>query len=175
MDLNTIQNRIYEVNGTKVMLDFDLATLYEVETRVLNQAIKRNKDSFPDDFMFRLSKEEWEEISSSQIVMMSSQSVMTSKRPKSALPYAFTEHGVTMLASVLKSDKARKMNIAIVRAFVALRRTMLNIDILQSQIKDLETKFDSQFYDVFEAIQFLMIENKEIATQYERNKIGYKK
>jgi phage regulator Rha-like protein len=175
MDLNTIQNRIYEVNGTKVMLDFDLATLYEVETRVLNQAIKRNKDSFPDDFMSRLSKEEWEEISSSQIVMMSSQSVMTSKRPKSALPYAFTEHGVTMLASVLKSDKARKMNIAIVRAFVALRRTMLNIDTLQSQIKDLETKFDSQFYDVFEAIQFLMIENKEIATQYERNKIGYKK
>lgn len=175
MELATIQNRIYEINGTKVMLDFDLAKLYEVETRVLNQAIKRNIESFPDDFMFRLTKEEWEEISSSQIVMMSSQSVMTSRRPKTALPYAFTEHGVTMLASVLKSDKARKMNIAIVRAFVALRRTMLNIETLQSQIKDLETKFDSQFYDIFEAIQFLMTENKEIATHYERNKIGYKK
>jgi hypothetical protein len=118
--------------------------------------------------MFRLTKEEWEDISSSQ-------SVMTSRRPKSALPYAFTEHGVTMLASVLKSDKARKMNIAIVRAFVALRRTMLNIETLQSQIKDLETKFDSQFNDIFEAIQFLMTENKEISTYYERNKIGYKK
>lgn len=175
MELVAIQNKIYEINGTKVMLDFDLAALYEVETRVLNQAIKRNIESFPDDFMFRLTKEEWEEISSSQIVMMSSQSVMTSRRPKTALPYAFTEHGVTMLASVLKSDKARKMNIAIVRAFVALRRTMLNIETLQSQIKDLETKFDSQFYDIFEAIQFLMTENKEIATHYERNKIGYKK
>lgn len=118
--------------------------------------------------MFRLTKEEWEDISSSQ-------SVMTSRRPKSTLPYAFTEHGVTMLASVLKSDKARKMNIAIVRAFVALRRTMLNIETLQSQIKDLETKFDSQFNDIFEAIQFLMTENKEISTYYERNKIGYNK
>jgi hypothetical protein len=168
MDLATIQNRIYEVDGTKVMLDFDLATLNEFENRVLNQAIIRNKDSFPDDFMFRLTKEEWEEISSLQ-------SVMTSKRPKSALPCAFTEHGITMLASVLKSDKARKMNIAIVRAFVTLRRTILNVENLQSQIKDLKTKFDSQFYVIFEAEQFLMTENKEVATYYERNKIGYKK
>ncbi len=121
MDLVLIQDKIYEVNGIKVMLDYDLATLYEVETRVLNQAIKRNKDSFPDDFMFRLTAEEWA-LLSSQVVMMSSQSVMTSRRPKSAIPYAFTEHGVTMLASVLKSPKARKMNIAIVRAFVALRK-----------------------------------------------------
>ena len=171
MDLTTIQNRIYEVNGTKVMLDFDLATLYEVETRVLNQAIKRNQDNFPDDFMFRLTREEWEEISSSQIVMMN----IPKNRIGKYLPYAFTEHGVTMLASVLKSDKARKMNIAIVRAFVALRRTLLNIESLQSQIKDLETKYDSQFGDIFEAIQFLMTENKEISTYYERNKIGYKK
>lgn len=171
MDLTTTQNRIYEVNCTKVMLDFDLATLYEVETRVLNQAIKRNQDNFPDDFMFRLTREEWEEISSSQIVMMN----IPKNRTGKYLPYAFTEHGVTMLASVLKSDKARKMNIAIVRAFVALRRTLLNIESLQSQIKDLETKYDSQFGDIFEAIQFLMTENKEISTYYERNKIGYKK
>lgn len=157
------------------MLDFDLAELYEVETRVLNQSIKRNIESFPDDFMFRLTKEEWDEISSSQSVMMSSQSVMTSKRPKSALPYAFTEHGVTMLASVLKSPKARKMNIAIVRAFVALRRTLLNIEDLKNQILELETKYDNQFEDIFEAIQFLMTENKEIETRHERVKIGYKK
>ena len=175
MELASIQNKIYEVNGVKVMLDSDLAELYEVETRVLNQAIKRNIDSFPEDFMFRLTKEEWEELSSSQIVMMSSQSVMTSKRPKIALPYAFTEHGVTMLASVLKSPKARKMNIAIVRAFVALRRTLLNLENFQIQIKDLESKYDSQFEDIFEAIQFLMTENKEIATQNERVKIGFKK
>ncbi len=175
MQLVTIQNKIYEINSIKVMLDFDLAELYEVETRVLNQAIKRNIESFPEDFMFRLTKEDWEEMSSSQIVMMSSQIVMTSSRPKSALPYAFTEHGVTMLASVLKSPKARKMNIAIVRAFVALRRTLLNVENLQSQIKDLEMKYDSQFEDVFEAIQFLITENKELATQNERTKIGFKK
>ena len=135
MSLLTLQNKIYEINGVKIMLDFDLAELYEVETRVLNQAIKRNIDSFPEDFMFRLTKEEWELMTSSQIVMMSSQSVMTSKRPKIALPYAFTEHGVTMLASILKSQKARKMNIAIVRAFVALRKTLLNIENLQNQIE----------------------------------------
>ena len=175
MEIVTIQNKIYEVNGIKVMLDYDLAELYEVETRVLNQAIKRNIESFPEDFMFRLTKEEWEGFSSSQSVMMSSQSVMTSKRPKIALPYAFTEHGVTMLASVLRSPKARKMNIAIVRAFVALRRTLLNIENVQSQIKNLEMKYDSQFEDIFEAIQFLMTENKEIATQNERTKIGFKK
>mgnify|MGYP006073715687 CR=1 FL=1 len=124
--------------------------------------------------MFRLTSDEWECLSS-QIVMMSSQSVMTSKRPKSALPYAFTEHGVTMLASVLRSPKARKMNIAIVRAFVALRKVLLNIKSLQSQIKELETRYDNQFDDIFDAIQFLMNENKDIATYYERNKIEYKK
>ncbi len=183
MQIVTIQNKIYEVNRIKVMLDFDLAELYEVETRVLNQAIKRNIESFPEDFMFRLTKEEWEELSlssaftlmSSQFVMTSTQTLRSSKRPKASLPYAFTEHGVTMLASVLRSSKARKMNIAIVRAFVALRRTMLNIENFQSQIKDLEMKYDSQFEDIFEAIQFLMTENKEIAEQNERTKIGYKK
>ena len=84
MNLVTIQNKIYEVNGIKVMLDFDLAELYEVETRVLNQAIKRNIDSFPEDFMFRLSIIEWENLSSQIVMMMSSQTVMTSKRPKTA-------------------------------------------------------------------------------------------
>jgi hypothetical protein len=111
MHLVTIQDKIYEVNGIKVMLDFDLAELYVVETRVLNQAIKRNVDSFPEDFMFRLTKDEWEEMTaSSMFTLMPSQTVTASKRNKSAPPYAFTEHGVTMLASVLRSPKARKMN-----------------------------------------------------------------
>lgn len=168
MHLVSIQNKIYEINGTSVMLDFDLAELYEVETRVLNQAIKRNIDSFPGDFMFRLTKEEWDKIMSSQIVM-------TSKRPKSALPYAFTEHGVTMLASVLKSPKARKMNIAIVRAFVALRKTLLNIENLKAYIQELETKYDKQFADIFEAIKFLITENQNSNSKTERARIGYKK
>ena len=171
MSLLTIQNKIYEINGVKIMLDFDLAELYEVETRVLNQAIKRNIDSFPEDFMFRLTREEWGLMSSSQIVMMD----LPKNRTGKYLPYAFTEHGVTMLASILKSPKARQMNIAIVRAFVALRKTLLNIENLQSQIELLESKYDGQFEDIFEAIQFLMTENKEIATLNERVKIGYKK
>jgi len=105
------------------MLDFDLAELYEVETRIFNQAIKRNMDSFPEDFMFRLSTNEWSNISSSQIVMMGN---VPKNRTGKYLPYAFTEHGVTMLASVLKSLKARKMNIAIVRAFVGLRKMIID-------------------------------------------------
>ena len=171
MQLVTIQNKIYEVNGIKVMLDFDLAELYEVETRVLNQAIKRNIDSFPEDFMFRLSKEEWEEMSSSQFVMME----LPKNRTGKYLPYAFTEHGVTMLASVLKSPKARKMNIAIVRAFVALRKTLMNIENLQNQMKELENKYDKQFDDIFEAIQFLITENGDMDNKKERPIIGYKK
>jgi hypothetical protein len=100
---------------------------------------------------------------------------MTSTRPKSALPYAFTEHGVTMLASVLKSPKARKMNIAIVRVFIALRKTLLNIENLQSHIQELETKYDKQFEDIFEAIQFLITDSESAESKPERVKIGYKK
>lgn len=174
MNESTLQNKIYEVRGIKVMLDYDLAALYEVETRVLNQAIKRNTESFPEDFMFRLTVEEWNSLSS-QIVMMSSQFVTTSKRPKTALPYVFTEHGVTMLASVLRSSKARKVNIAIVRAFISLRKMVLNIEYLQEQILQLEAKYDSQFEDIYDAIQFLMIENKEMEKKKERSKIGFKK
>ena len=135
MQLQLIQNRIYEVRGEKVMLDFDLAQLYEVETRVFNQAIKRNAESFPKDFMFRLTAKEWKNMMSQFVISsetekvgvksnMISQSVISSqkRRKLSSPPYVFTEHGVTMLASVLKSPKARKMNIAIVRAFIALKK-----------------------------------------------------
>ncbi len=91
------------------------------------------------------------------------------------MPYAFTEHGVTMLASVLKSPKARKMNIAIVRAFIALRKTIASVEILRKQITSLEDKYDKQFDDVFEAIQFLITENETIENKQERVKIGFKK
>jgi hypothetical protein len=179
MHLVTIQNKIYEINGIKVMLDFDLAELYEVETRVLNQAIKRNIDSFPEDFMFRLTKEEWERLSSQSVITSSSSQIVMMDLPKNRtgkyLPYAFTEHGVTMLASVLRSPKARKMNIAIVRAFVALRKTLLNIENLTSHIQELETKYDKQFEDIFEAIQFLITDTNSSDAKLERVKIGYKK
>ena len=177
MSLVLIQSKIYEVRGIKIMIDYDLAELYEVETRVLNQAIKRNIDSFPEDFMFRLTKEEWEKMSSQFVITSPSSQIVMMDLPKNRtgkyLPYVFTEHGVTMLASVLRSPKARKMNIAIVRAFVVLRRTLLNIEDLKSQLSELETKYDSQFEDIFDAIQFLMTENKDIETRNERVKIGY--
>ena len=126
MHLQVIQNKIYEIRGQKVMLDFDLAELYGVETRVFNQAIKRNIESFPDEFMFRLTKDEWLQMKSPFSTSISqpsdnqsvpsSQFVMMENLPKNRigkyLPYAFTEHGVTILASVLKSPTARKMNIA---------------------------------------------------------------
>lgn len=111
MQLQVIQTKIYEVRGQKVMLDYDIAELYEVETRILNQAVKRNIDIFPQDFMFQITSKEWQDMSS-QIVMTS-----VNKRPKTALPLVFTEHGVTMLANILKSKKARQTSIAIVRAF----------------------------------------------------------
>ena len=118
------------------MLDFDLASLYQVETRTLNQAVKRNIERFPDDFMFRLNSEEWNNMSS-QIVMTSS-----SKRPKNAIPYAFTEHGVVMLASVLRSDIAIQTSVSITRAFVAIRKALQNINNVNLKIENLSLRID---------------------------------
>ena len=145
-----------------------LIELYEVETRSLNQAIKRNLESFPPDFMFRLTAKEWK--------TMSSQNVMTypAKRPKTAIPYAFTEHGVTMLASVLKSSKARKMNIAIVRAFIALKKFALDYKELAEKIARLEKKYNRQFKDVYEALNLLLNEKHNEKDWKERERIGYK-
>jgi hypothetical protein len=116
-----IQKKIHEARGQKVMLDVDLAELYEVETKVLNQAVKRNQDRFPQDFMFRLTKEEWDSLRSQIVTLETGKG----KFPK-YLPNAFTGHGLTMLASVLRSEKAIKMNIAIVRAFIVLRQMAVN-------------------------------------------------
>ena len=135
-EIQTIQNKIYEVRGQRVMLDFDLAELYQVETRVLNQAVKRNLSRFPEDFMFQLSENEWS--------LISSQFVMTSraKRPKSALPFAFTEHGALMLSSVLKSTIAIETSINITRAFVYIRQALTTLS-LPSKLSDLERKIEN--------------------------------
>ena len=144
--LELIQSKIYEIRGQRVMLDFDLAELYQVETRVLNQAVKRNIDRFPKDFMFQVTAEEW--------VVISSQFVMTSrnKRPKSALPLAFTEHGVVMLSSVLRSDIAVQTSVLITRAFVAMRQMIANSPIimsaqLQKEMKELKEYLEEVFTD----------------------------
>jgi hypothetical protein len=168
MQLQVIQTKIYEVRGQKVMLDYDIAELYEVETRILNQAVKRNIDIFPQDFMFQITSKEWQD--------MSSQIVMTSvyKRPKTALPLVFTEHGVTMLANILKSKKARQTSIAIVRAFIVLKQFALTNTELNNKLKELESKYNKQFKDVYEAINYLLQKDKQETSQKERKQIGYK-
>lgn len=133
-DLILVQNLIYEFRGRKVMLDFDLARLYHVETRALNQSVKRNLKRFHADFMFQLTSEEW--------AANSSQIVMTSNRPKSALPFAFTEQGVAMLSGLLRSDVAIAANIAIMRAFVQVREYLMVASSVSAEIKELRSKVD---------------------------------
>lgn len=147
-----IQQLIFIVRGQKVMLDSDLAHLYGVETKVLIQAVKRNADRFPSDFLFRMNSKEFH--------ILRSQSVTSKKRGgRQYFPYVFTEQGVAMLSSVLHSKRAVLMNIEIMRAFVGLRRLLQSHEELASKLADLETKFlehDEKLSEVFEAIRQLM-------------------
>jgi len=154
------------VRGEKVLLDSDLAALYGVATKVLNQAVKRNLDRFPADFMFQLTPEEWAGMRS-QIVTsypentsMRSQTVSPTRRKLTAVPYAFTEQGVAMLSSVLRSQRAVEVNIAIMRTFVQLRRLMDSNRDLARRIEAIETRYDEQFSQVFDAIKQLITEDK---------------
>jgi hypothetical protein len=144
-----VERRIYLLRGEKVMLASDLADLYGVSTSALNQAVRRNRKRFPSDFMFQLNAREWESLKSHFV---------TSKRGgvRRALPYAFTEHGVAMLSSVLTSDRAAAVNIAIMRAFVRLREMLLSNADLARKLDALEEKYDAQFKVVFDAIRELM-------------------
>jgi len=145
--IERITGKIYLIRGQKVMLDRDLANLYEVETRALNQAISRNKDRFPDDFMFELTREE---------IMRISQIVTSSNIKYSKRVTAFTEQGVAMLSSVLKSDRSIQVNIQIMRAFTQLRQMLLTHDELKKKIEAMEKKYDENFRIVFEAIKQLI-------------------
>ena len=185
MRIQIIQSRIYEVRGHKVMLDFDLADLYDVETRRLNEQVKRNRSRFPADFMFRLTAREWKDMmsqfaTSSESRIMRSQFATASltKRKVSAAPYAFTEHGVSMVASILKSDKAVKMNIAIVRAFIALKKFAINYDKLAREIKELKQitgRHNIQLRQIYEALENIMNEKEERTRNWEeRERIGFK-
>lgn len=184
--LKLIQSKIYEIRSQKVMFDFDLAELYQVETRVLNQAVKRNIDRFPQDFMFQLTVDEWAGISS-QFVMTS-----RAKRPKSALPLVFCEHGVVMLSSVLRSEIAVQTSILITRAFVAMRQLVLNPPVdrvgqLEHQMKELREYIEDVFTDyndinddtrmqlelINETLAELQSKNKALSTP--RPKIGFVK
>jgi len=176
MNLTIIQNKIYEVRGQKVMLDYDIAELYEVQTKVLNQAVKRNSTRFPEDFMFRLTAKEWKSMRS-QIVTASQ-----NKRNTTVTPFVFTEHGVTMLASVLRSERAVNMNIAIVRAFVALRQMILQHKDIAEQLSQLRNELygrigehDTQLNAIYDAIENLLDEKAEKRNWEERERIGFKK
>jgi hypothetical protein len=170
MQLQVIQRKIYELRGQRVMLDFDLAELYETETRTLNQAVRRNAARFPSDFMFKLTKDEYDSLRS-QIVILEKGRGQHSK----FAPFAFTEHGVAMLASVLKSEKAALVNIAIVRAFIALKDFALTYKELAKKIAALEQKYNRQFEDVYEALDLLVAEKKKNDNWKKRKKIGYSK
>ena len=190
MSLAVIQNKIYEIRGQKVMLDFDLAELYDVKTKRLNEQVKRNLERFSQDFMFRLTLEEWyhnwsqnatgynsENTDSSQIVTTSNNSAgmqsqiataSQKKRNTTATPFAFTEHGVTMLASILRSEKAVKMNIAIVRAFIALRQLVIKNKNISFQLAELRQELsqridehDIQLHAIYDAIENLPDQKKK--------------
>ncbi|WP_292266199.1 ORF6N domain-containing protein [Butyricimonas sp.] len=181
-ELQIIQSKIYDIRGQKVMLDFDLAELYQVETRVLNQAVKRNMNRFPEDFMFQLTKDEFANLTS-QIVISSWGGIRK-------LPFAFTEYGVVMLSSILRSDIAIQTSILVTRAFVAMRQLLLNppvdrVSLLQQEMKELKEYLEEVFAEqndinedtrvqlelINRTLAELQVKNRESRG---RKRIGYK-
>lgn len=169
MEATILQSKIYDIRGQKVILDFDLAALYQVETKVLNQSVKRNIKRFPVDFMFRLTIEEWGSMRS-QIV-----TAYQNKRNITVTPFAFTEQGVAMLSGILNSDVAVNVNIAIMRTFVLIRKYALEHQEFNAKLLEIETKYDKKFSDVYEALNYLIQKDEKETVQKERKQIGYKK
>ena len=165
MELHLIQNKIFEIRGQRVMLDYNLAELYEVETRALKQAVKRNIKRFPPDFMFELTKSEWQEL------ITICDNLPQNLKFSPALPFAFTEQGVAMLSSVLRSPKAIEVNISIMRAFVVLRQYALGYAELNRKLEEFMIETNMQFSDIYQALT-------ELASQKEqenkpRRRIGF--
>ena len=164
MELEVIKNKIHEIRGHKVMLDFDLALMYTVENRILKQAVRRNINRFPEDFMFVLSENE--------INQLVSQFVIPSKSfLGGAQPFAFTEQGIAMLSSILNSEKAIAINISIIRAFVTMRQFTLTY----SELKERIVAIESQFPDIYKALNYLVDKDNNSNNKTEKPKIGYKK
>ena len=175
MELTVLQSKIFEIRGTKVLLDFDLALLYEVENRTLKQSVRRNEYRFPKDFMFQLTALEWRELITNCDNLP--ESIKFSPRP----PMAFTEQGVAMLSSILKSKKAVETNIAIMRAFVEIRKVMTQEHYLSQQFQDLKKELeirlgeqDTQIIDIYNALEELMDEKEDRKNWENRKKLGYK-
>jgi phage regulator Rha-like protein len=166
MQLQTIQSFIHEIRGHRVMLDFDLAELYETETKRLKEAVRRNINRFPPDFMFQLNESEFE--------TLRTQNASSKRGGIRYKPFAFTEQGVAMLASVLNSAKAIEVNIQIVRAFVFLRQYAIANDELARKLEELESRYNKQFKDIYEALNYLFTKDQQITTHNQRKRIGYK-
>lgn len=181
--IRSIQNRIYEIRGERVMLDRDLATLYETETKALNLAVKRNIKRFPPDFMFQLTKEEFEGIRSQVDAAEKGQGLRLQNETSKGwggtryMPYAFTEQGVAMLSGILNSDRAINMNIAIMRAFVEIRRIVLQQNDLKEQLREIKARLgehDTQLNHIYDAMENLLDEKAAQRKWDDRERIGFK-
>ena len=183
--IKSIQNRIYEIRGERVMLDRDLAALYEIETKRLTEAVKRNLKRFPSDFMFQLTKEEWENLrfqfgtSENSDSLRSQFATLKTGRGQHSkyLPYAFTEQGIAMLSGILNSDKAIAMNIAIMRAFVEIRRILVQENDLRMQLKAIKKRIgehDVQLNQIYDAMENLLDEKASERKWDGRKRIGFK-
>ncbi len=167
MDLQIIQNNIFEVRGCRVMLDYHLAELYQVETRALKQAVKRNIERFPGDFMFVLTQEEANLL---LYIGVSQNVIPPAYNFGVAMPMAFTEQGVAMLSSVLRSKVAIEVNISIMRAFVLMRQMAIGYEELSRRIEELEVSTDAQFNELYQALTQLLSQSKQ---QKERRPVGF--
>jgi len=166
-NLETINSKIHEIRGQKVMLDYDLASLYETETKRLKEAVRRNIERFPEDFMFELTEAEYNSLRTQFATLK------TEGRGKHTkyLPFSFTEQGIAMLSSVLKSQRAIEINIAIMRTFVQIRQFSLSYEELRKRIDEIE----NQFPDIYKALNYLVDKDAQETNNREREKIGYKK
>ena len=179
-----IQNRIYEIRGERVMLDKDLAILYGTETKILNLSVRRNLKRFPEDFMFQITREEFEALRFQIEAVDSSEpqlrfQIETSKGRGGSryLPYAFTEQGIAMLSGVLNSDRAINMNIAIMRAFVEIRKIIFKQNDLKQQLKEIKERLgehDAQLNQIYDAMENIMDEKAAERKWEERERIGFK-
>lgn len=164
-----IRGKIFEVRGKKVMPDSDLAELYKVQTKELNQAVKRNLSRFPEEFMFTLTEEEWTSLRSQIVTLETGRG-----KHKKFTPRVFTEYGVIMAASVLRSKIAIRMNIAIIRSFIALREMAMEHMELRKLVLQLEKKFDFKFNSIEHVLEYLLSEKKAAKLRDNRRRIGFK-
>ena len=165
MELEVIKNSILEIRGKKVILDYELAKMYLTETKRLKESVRRNLRRFPSDFMFELTKEEWE--------ILRSQFATSKRGGITRPPFAFTEQGVAMLSSVLNSERAIDVNIAIMRAFVLMRQFALTYHELSEQLLALEQRYDQKFNDIEEVLNYLLQKDTRIKSQEHRERLGY--